>query len=147
MTVFMTVFVLARKSPFASIILLAALSTACTAHAQQAAPRASVPDATATSLSGAAVPGSPLSGSPSAFGSNTSDPAQVRMVRDMLKQRNMLRQKEIVTDTNHLLDLAKQLKEDVDKSSKDQLSVSVVSTANEIEKLAKSVKEKMRDGQ
>jgi hypothetical protein len=34
----------------------------------------------------------------------------------------------------------------VDRSSGDPLSVSVVNTAAEIEKLAKTVKERMRDG-
>lgn len=75
------------------------------------------------------------------------DPAQARMMKDMMKERNVLRQKQIVTDTDHLLDLARQLKDAVDKSSKDELSLDVVNTASEIEKLAKSVKEKMRDGQ
>jgi hypothetical protein len=65
----------------------------------------------------------------------------------MSRDRNVLRQKEIIEDTNHLMDLVKQLKDAVDKSSKDQLSLSVVNTAGEIEKLAKSVKDKMRDGQ
>jgi hypothetical protein len=75
------------------------------------------------------------------------DPERVRMLREMSRDRSALRQKEIVEDTNHLMDLVKQLKDAVDKSSKDQLSLSVVNTAAEIEKLAKSVKEKMRDGQ
>ncbi len=46
-----------------------------------------------------------------------------------------------------LVDLANKLKDAVDKSTKDQLSLSVINTATEIEKLAKTVKEKMRDGQ
>ena len=77
---------------------------------------------------------------------NPSDPGQAHMLREMAKERNVLRQKEIIDDTNQLLDLAKQLKDAVNKSSKDQLSLNVVNTAAEIEKLAKSVKEKMRDG-
>jgi hypothetical protein len=75
------------------------------------------------------------------------DPEQTRMMREMSHDRSVMRQKEIIEDTNHLMDLVKQLKDAVDKSSKDQLSLSVVNTATEIEKLAKSVKEKMRDGQ
>ena len=78
---------------------------------------------------------------------NPSDPNQVHMLKAMAKERNVIRQKEIIDDTTQLLDLAKQLKDAVDKSSKDQLSLSVVDTAAQIEKLAKSVKEKMRDGQ
>jgi HPt (histidine-containing phosphotransfer) domain-containing protein len=76
-----------------------------------------------------------------------SDPAQAHLLHTMAQERNMLRQQQIVDETNQLLDLAKQLKSAVDKSSKDQLSLNVVNTATEIEKLAKSVKEKMRDGQ
>lgn len=81
------------------------------------------------------------------FNDNPRDPEQSRMLKDMTRERNQLRQKQIVEDTNQLLDLARQLKDAVDKSSKDQLSLSVVNTATEIEKLAKTVKEKMRDGQ
>jgi hypothetical protein len=76
----------------------------------------------------------------------TPDGAQRQMLRRMAQERNVNRQKEIVTDTDKLLTLAKKLKEEVDKSNKDQLSVDVVDTANQIEKLAKSVKERMRDG-
>lgn len=81
------------------------------------------------------------------FGNSASpDPGQAHMMREMAKERSALRQKEIVDETNQLLDLAKQLKDAVDKSSRDQLSLNVVNTAGEIEKLAKSVKQKMRDG-
>jgi hypothetical protein len=78
---------------------------------------------------------------------NPSDPGQAHMLHAMERERNVIRQKEIVDDTNQLLDLARQLKDAVGKSNKDQLSLSVVNTAAEIEKLAKTVKEKMRDGQ
>jgi ATP-dependent helicase/DNAse subunit B len=95
-----------------------------------------VPDATSTSNS-----------SPSIFGnSGPADGNQAHMMREMAKERSVLRQKEIVDETNQLLDLAKQLKEAVDKTDRDQLSLNVVNTAAEIEKLAKSVKQKMRDG-
>ena len=92
-------------------------------------------------------PGSTIGNDASGFNNNPRDPEQARMLKDMSRERNEIRQKQIVEDTNQLLDLAKQLKDAVDKSTKDQLSLSVVNTANEIEKLAKNVKEKMRDGQ
>jgi hypothetical protein len=93
-------------------------------------------------------PGVDPSAPPPMFGNTPpSDPNQVHMLRAMAKERSVLRQKEIVDDTTQLLDLAKQLKAAVDKSSKDQLSLDVVTEAAQIEKLAKSVKEKMRDGQ
>lgn len=68
------------------------------------------------------------------------------MLRKMAQERNVDRQKQIIADTDKLLALAKKLKEEVDKSDKDQLSLDVVDTASQIEKLAKSVKERMRDG-
>ena len=86
---------------------------------------------------------------PNAFGNPASppDPEQAHMLHKMLKERNSLRQQAIVDDTKRLVDLANELREAVDKSNKDELSLNVVNTANEIEKLAKAVKEKMRDGQ
>lgn len=89
----------------------------------------------------------PLTDDPDSLSSPPRDPEQVRMLREMSKDRNAKRQKEIVADTNQLMDLVRQLKDAVDKSNKNELSLSVVNTAGEIEKLAKSVKDKMRDGQ
>ena len=79
---------------------------------------------------------------------NTSeqDPTLRRMNEQMSIKRNAQRQQQIVSDTAHLLQLAQQLNDAVSKSNKDELSVSVVKDADEIEKLAKSIKDKMRDG-
>jgi hypothetical protein len=60
------------------------------------------------------------------------------------KLRNAERQKQLVADTQRLLSLANELKADVDKSTKDTLSLDVVRKADEIEKLAHNVKEKMK---
>lgn len=60
------------------------------------------------------------------------------------KLRNVERQKQLVADTQRLLSLANELKTDVDKSTKDTLSLDVIRKADEIEKLAHTVKEKMR---
>jgi hypothetical protein len=49
-------------------------------------------------------------------------------------------QKQLTQDTAKLLQLAKQLKEEVDKSDGNTLSVDVIKKATEIDKLAKSVK-------
>lgn len=62
----------------------------------------------------------------------------------MEKARQAERQEQLVKDTDKLFDLAKELKERVDKSNKDMLSIDVVKKAAEIEKLAKSVKDRMR---
>jgi hypothetical protein len=74
------------------------------------------------------------------------DAISKRMTADLAKSRNKQRQQQLVADTVKLLDLATQLKDDVDKSNKDTLSLEVVRKAEEIEKLAKTVKEKMRNG-
>ncbi len=66
------------------------------------------------------------------------------METHMAERRNSERQKTLVADTDKLLALAQQLKADVDKSNKDTLSLDVVKRAEQIEKLARSVKEKMR---
>jgi len=58
--------------------------------------------------------------------------------------RNNERQKRLVADTEKLLALATDLKAQVDKTNKDTLSVDVIKKAEEIEKLAHSVKERMK---
>lgn len=60
------------------------------------------------------------------------------------KLRNDERQKRIVSDTQKLLDLATQLHADVAKTDKNVLSLDVVRRAEEIEKLAHGVKERMK---
>jgi hypothetical protein len=60
------------------------------------------------------------------------------------KARQNDRQEQLVRDTDKLLELAQQLKDEVNKSNKDTLSVDVVKKAAAIEKLAKSVKDRMK---
>lgn len=72
------------------------------------------------------------------------NPLEDKMLRQRMKALNEQRQKQLVEDTNRLLTLATELKEEVDKSSKDTLSISVIKKAEQIEKLAKSVKDKMK---
>jgi hypothetical protein len=59
---------------------------------------------------------------------------------------NAERREKIAADSARLMKLANELKAEVDKSSKDTLSVSVIRKAEEIEKLAHSVKERTRLG-
>lgn len=66
-----------------------------------------------------------------------------------LEQLNQLRHKEMASDTERLLALANQLKAEADKAStgkasKDALSMDGVRQAEQIEKLARNVREKMR---
>ena len=61
-----------------------------------------------------------------------------------LEAANAERRKQIADDSARLLKLATDLKAEVDKTTKDTLSLSVIRKAEEIEKLAHSVRDKMR---
>ena len=72
-------------------------------------------------------------------------PASDPQLRErMALRRNDDRQKQLVADTDKLLLLAQELHDAVAKSNKDELSIPVMKRSEEIEKLAKSVKERMR---
>lgn len=62
----------------------------------------------------------------------------------MEKRANQQRQADLKRDTDRLLKLSTELKEYVDKSNENVLSLDVIKKADEIEKLAHSVKNKMR---
>ena len=71
----------------------------------------------------------------------TTDPRRLEQQEDA---RSTERQKRLVADTDKLLALATDLKQQVDKTNKNILSVDVIKKADEIEKLAHSVKERMK---
>jgi flagellar biosynthesis component FlhA len=62
-----------------------------------------------------------------------------------LKEANSRRQEDLRADTDRLLQLATELKAAVDKSNENLLSLDVVRKADEVEKLAKRVRDKMKD--
>ncbi len=72
------------------------------------------------------------------------DQAKSKLERDMAKKANQERQEALRRDTEKLLKLATELKNYVDKTNENVLSFDVVKKAEEIEKLAHSVKEKMK---
>jgi hypothetical protein len=72
------------------------------------------------------------------------DESRVRMQKEGAKRANQARHADLKRDTEKLLKLATELQESVDKSNENTLSVEVVRKAEEIEKLAHSVKDKMR---
>lgn len=76
--------------------------------------------------------------------SGPQDDARSQMEREMAKKANEERHAALRRDTDKLLRLSTELKAYVDKSSQNTLSVEVVKKAEEIEKLAHSVKEKMK---
>jgi hypothetical protein len=69
---------------------------------------------------------------------------EIRMRRELAKKLNQQRQETLKRDTDKLLKLTTELKQYVDNSNENLLSVDVVKKAEEIEKLAQSVKEKMK---
>lgn len=72
------------------------------------------------------------------------DEARDRITREMAKKANEERHVALQKDTDKLLKLATELKTYVDKSGPNVLSIDVVKKAEEIEKLAHSVKDKMK---
>lgn len=54
------------------------------------------------------------------------------------------RQAQLLADTQKLYQLTQELKAEVGKSNKDTLSIAVIKKADEVEKLAKSLKERMK---
>jgi IMP dehydrogenase/GMP reductase len=73
------------------------------------------------------------------------DPAQKEMQDRMVREANKKRQQDIRDDTDKLFQLATELKAAVDKTNENLLSLDVIHKAEEVEKLAKKVKEKMKD--
>lgn len=75
--------------------------------------------------------------------------AQMKLNEQQEKQQNFAtanaeRKKQISDDSAKLLTLAMALKAEVDKTNKDMLSLNVIRKADEIEKLARNVKDKMK---
>jgi hypothetical protein len=72
------------------------------------------------------------------------DQSRERLAHDMAKKANQDRQAALKSDTDKILKLAVELKDYVDKSNENVLSLEVLKKADEIEKLARSVKDKMK---
>ena len=72
------------------------------------------------------------------------DPALQKMQKEAEKQRNEKRQSELKRDTDQLYKLATELKKAVDTTNENVLSLEVIRKTEEIQKLAKSVHDKMK---
>ncbi len=70
----------------------------------------------------------------------SSDDAQ----KEQLKKAEQLREEEIRRDTGKLLQLSTELKDSIDKTGQGLFSVDAVKKAEQIEKLAHSVKSKLK---
>lgn len=89
----------------------------------------------------AAPAAAPQFGPPRTSQSQAEKDMQDRQVREANKKR----QQDIRDDTEKLFQLATELKAAVDRTNENLLSLDVVRKAEEVEKLAKKVKEKMKE--
>jgi hypothetical protein len=72
------------------------------------------------------------------------DPLRALQEQKLAKIRNEDRQKKLVSDTDELLTLTTDLKRQMDKTTPGTLSIDLIKKAGEIEKLAHSVKERLK---
>ena len=73
-----------------------------------------------------------------------NDSANAKPATNQAMSPEEVRQAQFVADSQKLYQLAQELKLEVAKSNKNTLSIAVTKKAEEIEKLAKSLKERMR---
>jgi hypothetical protein len=83
-------------------------------------------------------------GQPPMPGQHQPPPVPEEIQKEMAKKANEDRQAQLKRDTENLFKLAAELKQYVDKTNENTLSINVIKKADEIEKLAHSVKEKMK---
>ncbi len=117
---------MALKSTFCKLLLLSLFALSALGNGQRPVPPPP-------------PPGGDLSAAPAG-----EDDAGAKLSHDMAKKANEERHVALKNDTDKLLRLAVDLKAYVDKSNEHILSVDVVKKAEEIEKLAHSVKDKMK---
>lgn len=80
---------------------------------------------------------------------NKNDQLEMQRQEQQQKQinyaiANQERKRQITEDAAKIVELATDLKKEIEKTDKDQLSITVIRKAEMIEKLAKGVKEKMK---
>lgn len=83
-------------------------------------------------------------GFPPFNGASRPDPVTVEQQHKLAESRNKQRQSSLKKDTDQLLQLATELKQSVDKTNEHVLSLDVIKKTEAVEKLAKSIREKMR---
>lgn len=84
-------------------------------------------------------------GMPSMDSDMPNDEMRGRMKEERMKAFNDQRHKRLEDDVARLQALTNELKSDVDKANKDELSLDVIRKASEIEKLAHDVQSRMKN--
>jgi nitric oxide reductase activation protein len=92
-------------------------------------------------LQGSGLPSDQL---PTAGPPGPMTPEQEHIEHDRAKRINKERFDNLKRDTDKLLELATELKQNVDRANENTLSVDVIKKADEIDKLAKQIREKMK---
>lgn len=120
-----------------SALILAAMAAAplgagVSSVQQAGAPQIPMPDASSTS---------PRSG----LNRGADDPMAQQAAEKRIKELNVQRQKQITSDAAKLLLLATELKTKLDKGGEDASSLDMMHKAEQIEKLARSVRTRMTD--
>lgn len=118
----------------AILTLLLLFSAACFAQQAPAQP----PDAST------GLPAATQEETDPQFHRRRNDETLDKMEKDQQKQLNLDRQKQLQKDTERLLTLATELKQYVDRTNENILSLEVMKKAEEIEKLAHQVRDKMK---
>ena len=126
------------KTPLRCLILLAVIAAApltvgISSAQQSTATQFPTPDASSMS---------PRRGP----NSTDDDPASKLANQKRIKDLNVLRQKQLTSDAAKLLALATELQANVDKSGQESATLDLMHKAEQIEKLAHSVRTKMTDG-
>jgi len=78
-------------------------------------------------------------------GNQSPDPMEAVMAARTRMERNIDRQKHLENDTQRLLTLANELNAEITGSGAETMTPEMLRKMDEIEKLARSVKDKMRD--
>ena len=121
-----------------AITCLAAISASCAAQASRQAPPAA-PQAQTPAAAPATTAANPA---PTAEAKNDPPVAPANLTPQ--QQQMQQRKNQLAADTAQLLKLANELKAEMDKSTKDELSLSVIKKADQVEKLAHKVRDEMK---
>jgi hypothetical protein len=74
----------------------------------------------------------------------SADPMRETSHEALIRQANEQRHRRMLDDANKMVQLSNELKADVEKTQKDELSIEVLKKAAEVEKLAHDVQQRMK---
>ncbi len=92
----------------------------------------------------ASAPGRQAESAQPQAGMQQAEPVDPRIQKEMEKKRAKQQYKDIQRDTTRLLELATDLKQQVDRAGENVMSLDVIKKCDEIEKLSKTIRGKMK---